>query len=340
MIRRNVALEARLIDDLLDLTRIRGGKLHLECEVIDAHELVHRVVEICREDLRSARLQLALDLAARRHHVDADPARLQQVLWNLIKNAIKFTPPGGTVTVRSRDAEGNSQVTTGPGLILEVSDTGIGIDPDVRPRIFDIFEQGSLSSPRQRGGLGLGLMISRSIVEQHGGHIAAASGGKNLGATFTVEIPAVETPPMTTLLDEPRSPGEVIPHRPLTILLVEDNADTLNYLSQILTLRGYKVRTATSLDSALRVASEQDFDVLLSDIELPDGSGLELMWTLRSSREVSGIALSGFGSSEDIELSHSVGFADHLIKPIDFHTLEETIQKVAASGRVEGLVKS
>ena len=146
MIRRNVTLEARLIDDLLDLTRIRGGKLHLERAVVDAHELVHHVVEICREDLRSRRLQLALELAARRHHVDADPARLQQVLWNLIKNAIKFTPHGGTVTVRSRDADGWPRGATGTGLILEVSDTGIGIEPDMLPRIFEIFEQGGLSS--------------------------------------------------------------------------------------------------------------------------------------------------------------------------------------------------
>ncbi len=194
MIRRNVTLEARLIDDLLDLTRIRGGKLHLERAVIDAHELVHHVVEICREDLRSKRLQLELDLAARRHHVDADPARLQQVLWNLLKNAIKFTPHGGTVTVRSRDADGWPQGATGASLILEVSDTGIGIETDMLPRIFEIFEQGGLSSACRSGGLGLGLMISRSIVEQHGGHLTAASGGKGLGATFTVEMPTVARP--------------------------------------------------------------------------------------------------------------------------------------------------
>jgi PAS domain S-box-containing protein len=340
MIRRNVALEARLIDDLLDLTRIRGGKLHLERETVDAHELVHHVVEICREDLRLARLRLALDLAARRHQLDADPARFHQVLWNLIKNAIKFTPSGGTVTVRSYDAAGSPSGTTGTGLILEVSDTGIGIEPDVLPRIFDLFEQGGLSPARQFGGLGLGLMISRSIVEQHGGHLTAASGGKNCGATFTVEMPLVGAPSNQARPDDPVAPSVVIPHRPLTILLVEDNTDTLNYLSKILTLRGHTVRTATRLDSALRVAAELDFDVLISDIELPDGTGLELMWTLRSSRAVSGIALSGFGSSEDIEQSRSAGFAEHLIKPVDFRRLEEAIQQVAASSRIEGLVES
>ncbi|MFI5460456.1 MAG: ATP-binding protein [Isosphaerales bacterium] len=211
-----MSLEARLIDDLLDGTRIRSGKLHLEREVVDAHELVQHVVEICRDDLHSARLQLALDLAARRHNVDADPARLQQVLWNLIKNAIKFTPAGGILTVPSRDLDGSALGTPDTGLILEVSDTGIGIETDMLPRIFD---------------------------------------------------------------------------------------------------------------------------VLISDIELPDGSGLELMWMLRASRAVSGIALSGFGSSQDIELSRSTGFAEHLTKPVDFRRLEKAIQQLAARSRVEGQVK-
>src|SRR5262249_45042104 len=191
MIRRNVALEARLIDDLLDLTRIRHDKLRLERAIIDAHELVHQVVEICGVDLRSARLELTLDLAARRHHVDADPVRLQQVLWNLIKNAIKFTQAGGMVTVRSRDEDGRPLGAAGTELILEISDTGIGIEPDRLPRIFEMFEQGGSSSAARSEGLGLGLMISRSIVEQHGGRLTGSSGGKGLGATFTVELPAV-----------------------------------------------------------------------------------------------------------------------------------------------------
>jgi PAS domain S-box-containing protein len=340
MISRSVTLEARLIDDLLDLTRIRGGKLHLERALIDAHDLVNQVVEICRPDLRSACLEIALDLAARRHHVDADPARLQQVLWNLIKNAIKFTPPGGMITVRSRDAEGRLGRTAGTGLILEVSDTGVGIEPDLLPRIFEIFEQGGRSSATRSGGLGLGLMISRSIVEQHGGRLTAASAGRGLGATFTVELPPPGAVPVPAPPEGPVIPARAIPERPLTILLVEDNADTMNSLSRMLTERGHAVHTAASLASALRVASEVAFDVLVSDIELPDGNGLELIRTLRNRRAVPGIALSGFGSSEDMELSRSAGFAEHLIKPIVFRRLEEAIQHVAASRRAEGSVSS
>ena len=336
MIRRNVALEARLIDDLLDLARIRGGQLRLERAIVDAHDLVHQVVEICRTDLRSARLELALDLAARRHHVEVDPARFQQVLWNLIKNAIKFTGAGGTVTVQSRDEGEGPPGAAGTNLILEVSDTGIGIEPDRLPRIFEMFEQGGSSSPARSGGLGLGLMISRSIVEQHGGRLTGSSGGKGLGATFTVELPAVGDIPVPAASMGPLVSTPALPKRPLTILLVEDNADTLNSLAQLLTLRGHAVHTAASLAEALRVASEVDFDVLVSDIELPDGSGLELIRTLRSRRAVAGIAFSGFGSSEDIEQSRSAGFAEHLTKPVVFGRLEAAIQEVAASGRAEG----
>jgi PAS domain S-box-containing protein len=340
MIRRNVDLEARLIDDLLDLTRIRRGMLHLKREVIDAHSLVHQVVEICREDLRAARLEVRLDLEARQPEVDADPARFQQVLWNLIKNAIKFTPAGGSVTIRSRDADGAANGAAGAGLIIEVSDTGIGIERDVLPRIFEFFEQGELSSARRYGGLGLGLMISRSIVEEHGGRLVAASAGKNLGAKFTVEMPKVGATERAAQREKPRAPREAIPHRPLSILLVEDNTDTLNYLAKLLTLRGDRVRTAASLDSALRVANEVDFELLISDIELPDGSGLELMWKLRSSRPVAGIALSGFGSSDDIELSRTAGFGEHLTKPVDFRRLEEAIQRVTTSTHAGGLVEA
>ena len=263
---------------------------------------------------------------------------MQQVLWNLIKNAMKFTPAEGVVTVRSRDGEGNSRGTTGTSLILEVSDTGIGIEPDVLSRIFDNSEREGLESSHPATGLGLGLSISRSIVEQHGGRLAATSGGKNRGATFAVEMPSVAPPRVVHLHEETRTPMAVIPPWPLTILLVDDNADTLNYLSKLLTLRGHTVHTADSVDSAMQVATDVDFDVLVSDIELPDGTGLELMSQLRANCTFSGIALSGFGSPEDIELSHQAGFSEHLTKPVDFRKLEKSIQQVASFTRDDGLV--
>jgi len=348
MIRRNVVLEARLIDDLLDLARIGRGTLHLKREVIDAHEMVDHVIEICGDDLRQAQLQLELDLAARRHHVDADPIRFQQVLWNLIKNAIKFTPSGGQVTVRSRDREGAFDGEAAARLIIEVSDTGIGIEPDSLGRIFDIMEQGGTAATRQFGGLGLGLTLSRSIVEQLDGRLAAASAGVGLGATFTVEIPTVPAPatalapataPGGLPLSPANDPGVAPPHRQVRVLLVDDNQDTLKFLSTLLTRKGHVVGSAPDMASALRLASEADFDLLISDIELPDGSGLELMRTIRSRRPVPGIALSGFGSLDDVEQSCAAGFALHLTKPVDFRRLEQAIQQVAANAPAETLVK-
>jgi len=336
MIRRNVVLEARLIDDLLDLARIGRGTLNLKREVIDAHEMVDHVIEICGDDLRQARLQLVLDLGARRHHVDADPIRFQQVLWNLIKNAIKFTPSGGQVTVRSRDREGAPDGDTAAWLVVEVSDTGIGIEPDSLARIFDIMEQGGMAATRQFGGLGLGLTLSRSIVEQLDGRLAAASAGTGLGATFTLEMPTVPAPAGRPHLPA-TLPGAGPPHRRVRILLVDDNQDTLNYLSTLLTRKGHDVSAASDMATAVRLASAADFELLISDIELPDGSGLELMRAIRSSRPVLGIALSGFGSLDDIEQSHAAGFALHLTKPVDFRRLEQAIQQVAANAPAESV---
>jgi CheY-like chemotaxis protein len=339
MIRRNVNLEVRLVDDLLDLTRIRGDKLSLKREVVDAHELIHRVVEICRDDFRAAGLHLKLALTAARHDVDADPIRLQQVLWNLIKNAIKFTPEGGAVTLQSRDGGRDSAGGSGGVLSIIVSDTGIGIEPSVLPRIFEIFEQGGEASARRSGGLGLGLTISRSIAEQHGGRLTAASGGEGYGATFTLELPRVSVPALIPAI-EPLTASEDPPRRPLKILLVDDNTDTLSYLTEILSRRGHDVRAATSVAAAVRIATDVGIDLLISDIELPDGTGLQLMAAIRTIRPVPGIVLSGFGSSDDIELSRSAGFAVHLVKPVEFHVLEEAIAQATADPQAESLVKS
>lgn len=335
MIRRNVNLEARLIDDLLDLTRVRGGKLHLKRDVVDAHELIHRVAEICRDDARAAGLDLVLDLAARRHDVDADPIRLQQVLWNLLKNAIKFTPAGGAVTIRTRDA-GASPGAAGM-LGIDVSDTGLGIEAEVLPRIFDMFEQGGAEAARRSGGLGLGLAISRSIVEQHGGRLTAASAGARRGATFTVEIPAAAGPATVPTI-EPITDAEPAARRPLRILLVDDNEDTRRSLAELLARRGHVVRPAEGVESALRLAADAEFDLLISDIEMVDGTGLQLVRALSSTHPMSAIALSGFGSSDDLELSRSAGFALHLMKPVDLPALEAAIESVARHAPAASLV--
>src|SRR6185503_11997781 len=172
MIRRNVDLETRLIDDLLDLTRVSRGKLVLPLGMVDLHAKIRNVVTMCESELRGKRLELLMDLAARNHHANADSARLQQVFWNLLKNATKFTPEGGRIEIRSADEAGGR-------LRIEVSDTGIGIQPELLPRIFDAFEQGEKSISRKYGGLGLGLAISKALVSLHGGTIEAHSEGKD-----------------------------------------------------------------------------------------------------------------------------------------------------------------
>jgi signal transduction histidine kinase/ActR/RegA family two-component response regulator len=333
MIRRNVVLESRLIDDLLDLSRIRRGSLVFKRERVDAHQLVHDVINICRDDLRAAQLKLVIELVAHEHHVDADPIRFQQALWNVIKNAIKFTPAGGQLTVRSCNRDGSSSGPDAPDLEIDVHDTGFGIEPDVLHHIFDVMEQGGIAATRRFGGLGLGLTISRSILEQHGGRLAASSPGAGLGATFTLAMPTA-TPP--ALADPDNAPAAASggnafkPDRHLEILLVDDHVDTLESLARFLRLRGHRVRTAADLSAALEFAREADFDVLISDIELPDGSGFELMQALRLTHAVSAIAVSGFGAPADIEQSRAAGFAIHLTKPVDFRQLEHAIQKLAA----------
>ena len=316
MIRRNVELEARLIDDLLDLTRISKGKVQLSLEMVDAHVLLRNAVEICQADIDQKKLALTVGLNAEQVHMEADPARLQQIFWNLIKNAVKFTPAGGEISVQTaNDGEGN--------LRVEVADTGIGIDAESLPKIFKAFEQGERA---RSGGLGLGLAISKALVETHHGCITAESDGQGKGAKFTAIFPL--SPQLAgTAAERPAvAPAE---RKSLRILLVEDHEDTNRSLTHLLRMRGYEVRPAHNIAAALDVAASHQFDVLVSDIGLPDGTGVELMQQLSAAGPVVGIALTGFGMEEDIQKSHDGGFYEHLIKPVDLNKLEAIIQRAS-----------
>ena len=336
MIRRNVELEAKLIDDLLDLTRIGRGKIHLHLETLDAHQVVRHALSVSATDeMAMKHLQLNADLAADRHHVRGDAARLQQVVWNLLKNAIKFTPAGGAITVATRNDEIGR-------LVIEVTDTGVGIEPDVLPRIFDAFEQGEVAVARHFGGLGLGLAISKGLVAAHGGTIAAHSAGRNRGATFTVTLETVPyEAPLPRRPATPTLPSHARAGR-LSILLVEDHVDTARALKRLLDGLGYDVRAADSVQAALHLAAQTDFDVLVSDLGLPDGSGLDIMRHLRQSRARAGaaapatvgIALTGYGMEEDVARSRDAGFAEHITKPVNFDRLQQAIER-AMSGAAE-----
>ncbi len=318
-IRRNVEMEARLIDDLLDLTRISRGEIRLQREPVDAHAVLRAALEVCQPDVEAQGLDLTLSLRAREHHVWADPGRLQQVFWNLIKNAVKFTPPDGWVTLRSSNREAGR-------LTIEVSDTGVGVEPDFLPRVFDALEQTERSGSRRYGGLGLGLTIARSLVDLHGGTLTAASEGPGRGSQFTLELETVPPPAET-----PASPTSTRPQegRAIKILFVEDNPDTLRSLTRLLRSSGFVVEPASSVRAALEAAARERFDLLISDIGLPDGSGLDVARQVRGRYGVRGIAFSGFGSDEDMQASLEAGFDHHLVKPVDFATLTELIRDIA-----------
>jgi PAS domain S-box-containing protein len=320
MIRDNVRLEARLIDDLLDISRIARRQMEYRFEIVDVHAVIERTIGICRGQIEGKGHHLTIELAAVEHHVRGDPARLQQVLWNLLINAVRYTPEGGRIAIRT--------LSYGPGfLVIDVADDGIGIHPDHLPHLFDAFERGYGADAFDAAGLGLGLTICRSIVEAHGGTLQGASDGRDRGATFRLELATATAPGESTeLVAAPSSP----PARRLRVLLAEDDAATVETTARVLRRQGHVVRTATSLRRALEAASGE-FDVVVSDIDLGDGSGLELMRTVRSRGDTPGIAVSGYATEDDVRQSREVGFAVHLAKPITSGMLESAIQQVTAA---------
>jgi CheY-like chemotaxis protein/two-component sensor histidine kinase len=321
MIRRNVELEAKLIDDLLDLSRVTAGKLHLHFEAVDVSVALRHVYITCRSFTLEKGIHLHSDLQDNVHYVMADSGRLQQILWNLLKNAAKFTPKGGDIYVTVSTARDDC-------VRIQVRDTGIGIEPHVLPRIFDAFEQGDANITRQFGGMGLGLAITKGLVELHRGTIRVESGGANQGATFTVELPKVPAPEMTR--QHPKGEGEN--SNPLRVLLVEDHADTARVLSKLLIASGHKVKTASNVAAALTMVQSESFDVLVSDIGLPDATGYELMEQIRSRYSMKGIAMSGYGMDEDLRKSRAAGFSDHIVKPANVAQLERAIRRVVGKG--------
>ncbi|MDB6077410.1 MAG: hypothetical protein JWO82_1157, partial [Akkermansiaceae bacterium] len=289
VIRRNVELEARLIDDLLDLTRVGNGKIHLETKVVDAHDLLRNALEICQPDLDAKQLGLHLDLVASDSHVQADPARLQQVFWNIVKNAVKFTPEG-TISISTCTQDGGH-------IVISVRDTGMGMDKRLIDRAFQPFEQAERG---RQGGLGLGLAITKALVDLHDGKIAIHSGGEGQGTMVTVILPTAE----------PAAQAPVHSHsnlsqsaKSLRILLVEDHPDTNESRTLLLELRGHTVTSALNVKSALEIAVREEFDLLLSDLGLPDGNAGEVMKVVGERSGTIGIALSGYGMEKDFELS-------------------------------------
>jgi signal transduction histidine kinase len=322
MIHRNIELETQLIDDLLDFTRIARDKMQLRFASLDVHVAVANVVEICRAEARSKRLRVHLNLHAKSHHAAADAAKFQQIVWNLLKNAIKFTPEDGEIAISSSNP--SSDVLT-----ISLRDTGIGMEPEVMRRIFDPFEQGNRSFEHRVGGLGLGLAISKSLAQAHGGTLSVESDGRDRGSTFIFSLRTLspaEAATVITRVSRQRS------QQALKILLVDDHQDTCSALEKLLARRGHLVAVAHDVRSAMEAAVRNKFDVLISDIALPDGTGIDLMMQLRAISHLPGIAISGFGNNGDIERSLQAGFSEHLIKPVKLDNLEAAIERALSQG--------
>jgi signal transduction histidine kinase len=331
MILKNVELEARLIDDLLDLTRIARGQILLEKKPADIHAVLRDAIAHVQEEMQQKKISLSMKLQAPRHMVFADPVRLQQVFWNVIRNAVKFTPQAGRITIESELFPDNK-------LAIRVADTGIGMSPVELNRLFTAFQQNeapAISPAHRFGGLGLGLSISQKLIELHSGRIRASSQGRDKGSTFTIELPLLLSakingearttaiPAMDTFATAPVSG--------LRILLVEDHEPTRTALASMLSRRSYHVTTAATLSEARTFAGVEHFNLVISDLGLPDGSGYELMAELKKRGPVRGIALTGYGMADDIARSKDAGFVAHLIKPVRVQSLDAALSAVTRS---------
>jgi PAS domain S-box-containing protein len=321
IIKRNIQLQARLIDDLLDVTRIARGKLQLHLEPVDANVLVHDAIEIARSAILAKKLNVSTELTAKKHHILADPIRLQQVFWNLINNAVKFTPPGGQIAIgTSNDARDH--------FCFEITDNGIGIERERLTSLFIAFEQADPSVTRLFGGLGLGLAITKRLVDLHKGIIEVESRGRSFGATFKVTLDALPEEDGKNGKDFRASKR---PAKQLRILLVEDHKDTRHTLSRLLTHFGHQISVAADKQSALNIlASSQNFDVILCDIGLPDGSGYEVIFQAKRRHPVKAVAITGFGTEADVRRSTEAGFDFHLVKPVDLRELQDALDQVGA----------
>ena len=324
IIRRNAELEARLIDDLLDHSRIRHGKLALVRTPVDIHKLLSESEDIVRSEGTGKGVAIFFEKNAEDTCVLGDAARLQQVFWNIIKNAVKFTPAGGEVRVVTSNSDGE--------VIVRVTDTGIGIPPGLLSKIFHAFEQGSLTTG-SFGGLGLGLAISRAIVEMHGGRIVAESEGLGRGATFSV---ALKTTPAPAPPPPPTAPVLAVEAGKLRLLLIEDHDSTREVLVRILARAGHHVQDApTGAEALTLLENAGPFDAVISDLGLPDQSGFDLLRQIRATQpQLPAIALSGYGMDEDVKRAKEAGFNAHLVKPVPFEQLRALLDQIAAGAAI------
>jgi PAS domain S-box-containing protein len=322
ILRRNAIAQAQLVSDLLDLSRLQLGKFSLNRQVVSLTKTINDAVETVRDEAQAKGLEVKIEMSNELVFVDGDPLRMEQIVWNLLNNAVKFTPSGGTVTVKLAKRNGFAQ--------LAVADTGQGIEPKFLPHVFEIFRQADATISRRHGGMGIGLALVQQLVQLQGGSVSVSSGGAGKGAEFMISLP------VTTEAAEPHRTGGLVQPNALTgmrILVVDDSADTVDMLRTLLEMDGAMVGTAGGGPEALELLEQESFDVILSDISMPGMDGFELLSRLRklpNGRDVPVLALTGFGRVEDVERAKSVGFFSHITKPVDVAQIVTTLQKLPA----------
>jgi PAS domain S-box-containing protein len=322
-LRRSVELEARLIDDLLDLTRIENGKLSLEKEPVDVHNLIHSAAAHFREEAQARGLRLHCQLDAKNSWLEADPARLQQILLNLIGNAVKFSRERSPIEMVTSNPQGTE-------LNIAITDHGIGMPEELIARLFQRFEQGEIPPEIRFRGLGLGLSIAKALVEAHGGALRAESKGPGCGSTFTISFPEAHAPARTSAQTAaPAAPPRSDPSS-LHVLVVEDHEDTARVLEKVLRQMGHEVEACSTVATACQKLQERQFDVILTDIGLPDGSGIDFIKVARGICQTPAVALTGYGTAEDIDKCLQAGFEEHLTKPIDIDRLQKALSRILA----------
>jgi PAS domain S-box-containing protein len=319
-VKRNAVAQSKLIRDLLDLSRLRSGKLELNRETVSPVVSIQNAIETVRIDADSKDIDIQVVAPDEPLFVQADPVRLEQIIWNLLNNSVKFTPRGGRIEVRLEEENDD--------IVLTVADNGQGIDTSFLPHIFEIFRQADSGTSRAQSGMGIGLAVVQQLVELHGGSVTAYSAGLGQGARFTIRLPrSVDTKRKLSPLLE-LTIGTL---QGMEVLVVDDSEDTTEMVRHLLEIGGASVCAATSGAEALRFARERDFDVVLSDISMPEMDGFEFLSRLRNlpgKEDLPAVALTGFGRPEDVQRASDQGFYAHLTKPFDLQTLARLLQKI------------
>lgn len=320
IIGRQVQHLARLVDDLLDVSRVVTGKIALDRRPIDFADLVHRAVSVCGERQQGQQLEIS----AQPVWVEGDLVRLEQIVNNIVGNAVKYTPAGGSIRVRV--------AVEGSDAVLRVEDNGFGIAAELLPRVFDLFVQGERTLDRAQGGLGIGLTLVRRLVELHGGTVAAASEGPGRGSVFTVRLPKISMP----MSDQPTAPPGHCAGLSRRVLVIEDNQDAREMFRIMLELAGHEVLEAGDGLTGLEVLKAQRPDIAVIDVGLPGLNGYEIARRFRAepgSSEVVLVALTGYGTPDARERSRQAGFDHHLLKPVNAQALQEILRAEAFSAR-------